>query len=232
MKSIAKQTKYLLLALIVVGLQSCIKSGDEYYPMVIGTTHLEVGDPSTLYFELDSGYKLFPKNPENILVYELKANDRVFIQFTDPDEDSAKKELTAKIKMLLNIHTEEIELTQDDTSAEALLEASDNINIIESYIANGFLTLKYSYLGRYNATEHDITLYATQSSLASPQGTLKLYLTHDNKEDKGTHINNGIISFPIENITQAVEQAEKVTITSKTIYSGVQETSVYINKQK
>lgn len=232
MKNIAKQTQYLIIALVVMGLQSCIKSGDDYYPMAIGTVQIETGDVNTLYFDLDSGYKLFPKNPEDIVVNDLKTNDRVFIQYTDPDEDSSKKELTAKIKMLLQVDTGDIEFTEDDNSAQSLIEASAPINITEAYIANGFLTLKYSYLGKLNASDHNIELYATKDNPSNDGKTLKLYLTHDAKEDNNTYINKGIISFPISEINDQVEVAEKVTIMSKTIYSGPQEVPVYINKQK
>ncbi|WP_018109012.1 hypothetical protein [Bacteroides propionicifaciens] len=230
MKSLTKQTHYLIIALVVMGLQSCIRSGDEYSPMAIGTVQVETGDINTLYFDLDSGYKLFPNNPENLVAYDLKTNDRVFIQFTELDENTSKKELTAKIKMLQQVETGNVEFTQDDSSAEGLIQASDRINITEAYIANGFLTLKYSYIGQPSVWDHTIQLYATKDNKIEDTKILKLYLTHDASEDNSTYINNGIISFPITEINDLVKAAEEVSITSKTIYSGVQETAVYIKK--
>ena len=242
MKKIYKYTKLIPLALILLFIQGCVKSRDEYIYIQIGTVKkIEISETEPekkFYFLLDSNEELYPRVDEGYLSKRLDHNDRVIVQFTEVEQYASKKELHAKIQMIHPIRTVDIEFADKEDISNQLAN-SNTVNITEAYIANGFLTLKYSYLGGYKPDkDHKFKMLAFHAPLLEPESRVetediaRLTLIHDAKEDTGTQIQNGIISFPTDNIKSLLEDKEQLNITINTVYDGIKEYSINLKKSR
>lgn len=227
-----KSLKLATLLMTILLLQSCLKENNDFNPVVIGTAKVVNNEVSSTHFILDTGYTLLPNNIEELGGKQIKDNQRVFIQLKDVEEDSSKKELHGTIIMLVKIKTQEIEFTENLSSASELLDKSDPINIGDAYVVNGFLTLKYHFRSSQSPDKHEFKMYALKDLSAEKENTYQLFLTHNTNGDNDGPVNSLFMSFPIENIQEQVDSHDKTVITFKTYYSGNENYTVYINKKK
>ena len=221
MNNLHNYFKITAIVLFTFLFQGCLKNNDDYSSATIGTVHFTEEDPSALYFNLDSKEQLYPNSLNFSQASKLKEKDRVFIEYKDATGD--KNEYFADIVGVIPIPTKEIHSKKTKDELELLLEQSDLINISEVYIVNGFITLKYTYIGGdVSKDKHNIDLYALTETKESDQ-TLRFYLTHDANEDKGTSQRTGIITFSLDNLQDLIGQTQQSTIKSHTIYEGIKE---------
>lgn len=236
MKNSIKYAKSFIFLFIIILTQSCLNSDDNYEYVQFGTVQmLDNADQGSLFFLLDSNQALYPKNPGAVASLDLQDKDRVFVQFTDLEENHEKYDLYANIQIVQKLRTETIKFIESEEQTEDLLESSDAINIVEAYVVNNFLNLKYTYKGgRLDSKEHDISIYATKeiSEETRSSTTLELILTHDAKEDKGNRNVNGVISFPLDNIQNLINNKNEIKISAKAIIGGVQDYIIQVKQNK
>ena len=221
-----KTLKLATLLMAVLMLQSCLNNDDNFHPVVIGTAKVIDNDPNSVYFILDTGYKLLPNNIEDISRNDIEDNQRVFLQIKDVEEDESKKEIHGTIIMWVKIKTQAVEFTESVTTGNELMKNSD------PYVVNGFLTLKCHYKGTQLNDSHKFNLYALKDAESDKDGHFQLYLTHDATEDNEGSVNTVFLSFPVDNIQDEIDSHKSTVISFKTYYSGYENYTVYIKKQK
>lgn len=218
-----KQLKYITLAITLLifssFLQSCLDDNEPSDSLVISTIIVPVEGGKDYYFNLDDGSNMYPGDTRKLAPFELKDGQRAFVIFKELDEKIAGYDYNVEVKKVEPILTKDIiELTTENT-----VEIGDDcINTTHMWIAQGYLTIEFQYLGTHNKDKmHFLNLVINETATEKENDEyINLEFRHNAEGDVPNRLGEGYVSFKLKNIKSQIEGKKGLKIRVNTIYDG------------
>jgi hypothetical protein len=206
--------------LLLVTLQSCLNDHDAApQPWIaVGTLHALSGND--YYFELDGGETLYPGDTLDIHHYTVTDGQRAFVYFFPMDKQVEGYDVNAKLLRIEDILTKDVQVMTDENMAEI---GDDRINLIDAAMNSDYLTIRFQFLaGSDPDAGHLISLVKNETTTApaADEQALTLEFRHNANGDKGQRLYNGIVSYRLRNIQDALEGKDKLKLVFSSIYEG------------
>lgn len=227
MKNLKWMGMCLLLALIPF-LQSCLDS-NETWPadtnLAIVTVRLkDAAEPANYYLVLENGKTVNPIAGAAVTSYKAVEGQRAFayLRFIEEGRSTRSNEYDhhAEVFYVENILTKDI---IDLTPATADSIGDDRINLIQSWISNGYVTLEFQLYGSNEKDKkHMLNLVTnTENVLVDDENYINLEFRHNAFNDDPFTLNDGLVSFKLDKVAEELKTAKGLKIRVNTIHGGI-----------
>lgn len=205
---------------VVPFLQSCLNDDDTVYSDFTIATLKQINDGDDYYFGLDSGRKMYPGDDSAISHFPIVDGKRVFVWFHQLEEQVQGYDYNIQVVRLDSILTKDIIPLTVET-ADSI--GDDRINMTNSWVAQGYLTMEFQYYGTQNPNKkHMLNLvYDVDKDLIDEEGYINLEFRHNAYEDNGGALGEGIVSFKLDKIATEMETAKGLKIRVNSLYDNV-----------
>ncbi|MEG1564512.1 MAG: NigD-like protein [Bacteroides sp.] len=201
----------MILALLPF-LQSCLEESKVDYPwLAISTVRTVENVDNGYYLALDNGSTMYPGDTTFVHGYPIVDGQRAFVYFNYLDEPKAGYDYNIKVGQIINILTKDI---VDLTGENADKIGDDPINILDQWVSQGYLNIKYQLLGTRNTNKkHFLNLVQNKiSGNGKEDGYISLEFRHNAEGDVPTNIQEGYVSFKLNKIAEEMKTAKGLKI--------------------
>lgn len=218
-----KELKIIALAVTVLTfstfLQSCLDDDEPSDSLVISTIKVPVEGGKEYYFNLDDGSKMYPGDTRYLTPFELIDGQRAFILFKELDEKIAGYDYNVEVKKVEPILTKDIINLTTENIEEI---GDDRINATHMWIAQGYLTIEFQYLGTHTKDKMHFLNLVINKTLTEKEDDEYIYLEfrHNAEDDTPDRPGEGYVSFKLKEIEPLLEGKKGLKIRVNTIYNG------------
>lgn len=183
------------------------------------------------YFGLDDGTKMYPGDTTSIHKYTVINGQRAFVYFNYLNESKADYDYNVKVEAINNILTKPIvELTTENAAAIG----DDKINATRLWIAQDYLNIEFQYYGTKDENKkHFLNLVQNKTiSQLDEEGYICLEFRHNSEGDSPTYLDEGYVSYKLDEIEEEMKTAKGLKIRVNTLYDGEQFRKVEFKKEQ
>lgn len=216
-------TFFSLIVTILPILYSCKEDDTPTDSLVISTIN-NLPDNDGFYFTLDNGKTMFPS--------EIKADNktyesgqRAFVIFNQLDQPINGYDYNVQVKQILEILTKDIITMGEGENTEEYI-GNDPINITYMWITQDkkYLTIEYQFYGTGNSNRKhflNLAINPVKPDLQDNEQTdeyINLEFRHNDEGDFAERLEEGYVSFKLDNIKEMMTGKKGVRIHTNTIY--------------
>lgn len=222
----------LFVFIMTMAILSCDNddSSDEAYDsqnelFVISTINT-FPDKTNFYFTLDNGKTMFPGDKQEIDNKKYEDGQRAFVVFNMLKTPAEGYDYNIRVKQIREIPTKETLLIDKDGVIEEIGDAPVNATYMWITQDKKYLTVEYQYYNSQNSNEaHSLNLVTFSGANASPQVNendeyMYLEFRHKAHQKNSDLLEEGYVSFKLENIKDLLEGKKGLRIRVNTIYEG------------
>lgn len=225
-----KKLKMIALALIVMlvpFLQSCLDDDGPNDSLVISTIKVPDANSKEYYFLLDNGDKMYPGDTRWVSGYKAVDGQRAFVVCNELEQPVTGFNYNVEVKDIRDITTKDVvDLTEENQEKIG----DDKINATYMWIAQGYLTVEFQYMGTHSADKkHFLNLVVNKLTEINPQADddyFTLEFRHNAEGDSPDWLGEGYVSFKLKGIEEQIKDKKGLRIRVNTLYNGIKEYTV------
>ena len=215
-------TIFIGLLVLAWTCQSCKKDDDAPQDLLTISTININPTSNELFFTLDNGETMYPVDMGGI-TETFSDGQRAFVIFERTDEPVGGYTYSIRVKQIQKIQTKEPVLTEPDKLPEGLL-GNDKINVTYLWLTSDkrYLTVEYQIYGDLNGGKEptlDLLLSPKQEG-DSNADYLDLELHYKQSGTPSDNLEEGYVSFRLDNIKEQLNEKKGVRVKVKTIYEN------------
>ena len=215
-------TIFISLLVLAWTCQSC-KKGDDAPQDLLTISTININPASNeLFFTLDNGETMYPVDMGGI-TETFSDGQRAFVIFERTDEPVGGYTYSIRVKQIQKIQTKEPVLTEPDKLPEGLL-GNDKINVTYLWLTSDkrYLTVEYQIYGDLNEGKEPTLdlLLSPKQQVDSNADYLDLELHYKQSGTPSDNLEEGYVSFRLDNIKEQLNEKKGVRVKVKTIYEN------------
>ncbi len=217
-----KRLKFLthILALVLLTapvLYSCLDDGEDLYTAI---TTVKTLDGNGYYFNLENGKKMYPTDTTEVRNYHVTDGQRAIVWFEKLENSKPGYEYNIKVRGISDILTKKI-IPLTEATADSIGDSPISIYGNEFWIAQGYLTIRFYFLGTYNPTEkHMLNLVRNETVEQDDDGYIHLEFRHNAYNDPKEFLMEGYVSFKLDEIAEEMKTAKGLRIRVNSLEYG------------
>ncbi|MDR0711788.1 MAG: hypothetical protein LBF67_05545 [Prevotellaceae bacterium] len=183
-------------------LTSCLDgSYEQFFPQTELGLVRYTSDSSSWYILNDANLKLWPKNAESVET-RPEHNARVLVHFNVLSGDVVPGyDYVIALAYMAKINVYDVTPT---SAADIAANPSDTLrNVDAAWVGSHYLNVDYYFFYNTASAQHEVSLLRDTTVVQSD--SVKLFLRHDSKGDKGVNPHQNIVSFDLESLHDAVQ---------------------------
>lgn len=216
---------FLAIPVLLPVLQSCLDDDDSpSESFVISTVNVPNPESKDFYFTLDDGKKMFPGDTKELGSYQLIDGQRAFVIFNEMDQKVEGYDYNIQVKRIKDILTKDIITLNDENVKEV---GDDKINSTYMWITQDlkYLTIEFQYLGTHNEDKkHFLNLVINELETKPTENPdndyIELEFRHNAEGDTPYRLDEGYVSFKLDEIKEQMKGKKGLKIRVNTIYNG------------
>lgn len=213
---------FLSLFMALPCMYSCMNDMGETDQLMFAIGTVKVIEKQDYYFDLDEGSKLYPSDTTHIQGYQVIPGQRVFVYFTLLEDKIPGYEYNAEIMHIEDILTKDVYMMPPQ-KADSI--GNDPINIVEAWITDGYLNVKYQFYYSNNPEKKHMLNMVVNDEISSentnPTDYLLLEFRHNAYNDTQLIPGTGVVSFKLDNVTNLLTDKKGINIKVKSLHDGV-----------
>ena len=216
---------FFTIAILLPAIYSCQEDDAPQDSLVISTIN-NLAEENEFYFTLDNGETMFPGE---ITAASKRYEDgqRAFVMCNKLEEKADGYDYNVRVKQIQEIPTKDIITIGDGENTEENV-GNDPINITYMWITydRKYLTIEYQYYGTQNLDrQHSLNLAINPIEPEPRSGEdadeyIHLEFRHNNEGDQSDQLEEGYVSFKLDNIKKQMGGKKGLHIRTNTIYEN------------